>query len=401
MISLLSTTAPLYEWLVRPITPHEFEQRFFQRDLCVVSRGSPNYYDELLSLETLDEILASGSIQYPDVTLVQSGREISQSEYADGVGKIDPLRTGQLFADGATIIFNQCHTRVPSLTRFCAALADAFSSKIQTNVYLTPQNAEGFKPHFDSHDVFVLQIAGSKHWRIYDAPVTLPLRGEHFDAKREAIGEVKQEFVLQAGDMAYLPRGMVHAAKSSSESSLHITTGLLAFTWADLFVQAVAEAAVADVSLREHLPLGFGRADYPEALKTSLYQEKLTTLWAHMVSSRPFTQLMDEVVSRHRPVVNNMLTQISHLATGLTLRSEIRSRQEWSVSEEDAACVLDCHEKRLRFPKFLTPAVEFLQRTRRCRISEIPDCVDDDGKMTLVKRLIKEGIVECLDVGSH
>jgi ribosomal protein L16 Arg81 hydroxylase len=32
----------------------------------------------------------------------------------------------------------------------------------QTNIYLSPPNAQGFGTHFDSHDVFVLQVAGSK-----------------------------------------------------------------------------------------------------------------------------------------------------------------------------------------------------------------------------------------------
>ena len=43
------------------------------------------------------------------------------------------------------------------------------------NVYVTPANSVGFVSHFDSHDVFVLQLYGSKNWRVYDhPPVILP-----------------------------------------------------------------------------------------------------------------------------------------------------------------------------------------------------------------------------------
>ena len=38
----------------------------------------------------------------------------------------------------------------------------------------------GFKAHFDTHDVFVLQIEGCKRWTLYDTPIELPLRGQEY-----------------------------------------------------------------------------------------------------------------------------------------------------------------------------------------------------------------------------
>jgi len=40
-----------------------------------------------------------------------------------------------------------------------------------------------------------------------------------------------------------------------------------------LLLHAVADAAQADVGLREHLPIGFGRAEFPEAERSRLFHD--------------------------------------------------------------------------------------------------------------------------------
>ena len=39
---------------------------------------------------------------------------------------------------------------------------------VQINAYITPPQNRGFAAHYDVHDVFVLQIAGRKTWRIHE-----------------------------------------------------------------------------------------------------------------------------------------------------------------------------------------------------------------------------------------
>jgi lysine-specific demethylase/histidyl-hydroxylase NO66 len=33
--------------------------------------------------------------------------------------------------------------------------------------YLTPPNTQGFAPHYDDIEAFILQLEGKKHWRLY------------------------------------------------------------------------------------------------------------------------------------------------------------------------------------------------------------------------------------------
>ena len=180
--------------------------------------------------------IATHRIAHPEVTLVSSDREILTSEYVDEDSRIDPLSVGQLFSQGATVIFTHLHRRVQSLARLAVDLQGACSAPIQTNVYLTPSGAQGFPPHWDTHDVFVLQVFGRKKWTIYDTKIALPLRGQSFDHELHHAGAVTAEFELAAGDLAYIPRGLIHSAKSSDEPSLHVTVGVLAMTWAELLL---------------------------------------------------------------------------------------------------------------------------------------------------------------------
>jgi len=39
---------------------------------------------------------------------------------------------------------------------------------VGANVYLTPAGTQGFAPHFDDVEVFMLQLEGKKRWRLYE-----------------------------------------------------------------------------------------------------------------------------------------------------------------------------------------------------------------------------------------
>ena len=91
---------------------------------------------------------------------------------------------------------------------------------------------KGFAPHWDDVDVFVLQLEGSKRWRVFAPPTEeqeLPRHsskdfGGPAALKRAGYEAACLDVVLERGDVLYLPRGFVHEAISSAEeASLHLT----------------------------------------------------------------------------------------------------------------------------------------------------------------------------------
>src|SRR5205085_2944126 len=158
---------------------------------------------------------------------------------------------------GGTLVLDQLHHQNPKLGMLCRFLGPEFGHRFQTNLYLTPANGKGFTPHWDNHDVFILQVVGSKHWHIEKERRCLPVKGEVIaENDRELRGELLS-FTLEQGDLIYIPRGFVHAAECGSDPSLHITLGVTAIFLEDLLQAAVKAIALRDSGLRAALPLGF------------------------------------------------------------------------------------------------------------------------------------------------
>jgi hypothetical protein len=396
---VLQPGSQTFDWLIHPVSAQEFERTYYEQRVLVVHRDDHAYYRELLSVEDLDRVLATHVVHHPDVQMTQLDKEIPLTEYANAAGIVDPLRAARLFTEGATLIFQHLHTRVPALAHLCAELSRTFSSRMQTNIYFTPPRAQGFKPHWDTHDVFVLQVAGSKSWSIFDTKIPLPLLGQKFDPEKDKPGEVSQEFELQAGDMVYIPRGVMHAARSTELPSLHVTAGLMAYTWADFFVQAVAGAGLADAALRENLPLGFSLPAFPAEEKARLVREKLQRVAAFVDTAPPFSYFAQEVLSHNRPSFVNLLGQASRLreiALSSTLR--LRPGAAWHFEEKDERSVLRFYGNQVELPRFVSPALTFALNAGTFKVGEMPDCVDGEGKLTLARRLVKEGLFECVDL---
>jgi ribosomal protein L16 Arg81 hydroxylase len=390
-----SAPADPFAWLIHPLQRDAFEARYYQREVHVLHRDDPGYYTRLLALEDLDRVLATHLVSHPEVTLVRNDREIQRQEFVLDDGRVDARRAAKLFGEGATIVFTHLHARIPALGGLCASLEQALSSSVQTNVYLTPPRAQGFAPHWDTHDVFVLQVSGVKSWTIYDTKIPLPLRGQHFDRRLHEPGEATLEFDLHPGDFAYIPRGAMHSARSSEQASLHITTGLLMHQWADLLLQGVAAAAVEDAGLRESLPLGWAHPDRGFAL-SELYAAKVARLVKQLATlPAPFGQLQTELTGASRSPVSGLLRR-TLLASELRASSVVRVSPVagWALHEDGEHCYLRSNGVELRLPSRVLPALRFFDEHTVCSVGTLPNCVDEQGTLVLVRRLINEGFLE-------
>ena len=383
-----------YAWLLDPLPAAEFERDYYERRLLHVRREPSPYYAELLSAADLDVVLGAHAPGHRDVSLVRGDGEVAPREYANDAGRVRPLDVARHFDDGATVIFNQLQRRVPALAKLCAALGRRFSSRVQTNAYLTPPGAQGFAPHWDTHDVFVLQVSGAKRWSIHDTPVRLPLRGQRFEPGAP-VGEVHDEFELGPGSAVYLPRGLVHSARSTDRASLHVTLGLTAFTWAEFLVESVAAAALEEESLRRNLPRGFAGEGFPAAERERLFDEKLAFVRSRFDPAAVWRRLSDEVLAAGAPLFTDLFSQRLD-AEPLTLRSRVRRRAGLltEAAQEGGTCVVRFAGRELRLPAGAWPALRFATTADEFAAADLPDCLDADGKLTLVTRLVREGILQ-------
>ncbi|ADU47053.1 cupin domain-containing protein [Intrasporangium calvum] len=228
-------------------------------------------FEDLFSLEAVDELVSRRGLRTPFVRVAKNGQTLPDSAFTAGGGvgagiadQVSDDKLLRLFADGATIVLQGLHRTWAPVSDFVAALAEDLGHPVQANAYVTPRQSQGFNDHYDVHDVFVLQVAGEKHWRIR-LPVHLwPTRDQPWTAYRERVGQAAAEpplldVTLRAGDCLYLPRGFLHSATATEEVSAHLTLGVHTWTRAHLAEALVAEAmhALVDAeSERAPLPLG-------------------------------------------------------------------------------------------------------------------------------------------------
>ena len=98
------------------------------------------------------------------------------------------------------------------------ALEKVFDQELSVNVYHSGPKAEALNQHYDTYDVFVLQLEGEKTWTIQE------------DGKAEDLSSITswKTITMREGDLLYVPKGIFHAAQTAEgcDVSTHVTIGL-------------------------------------------------------------------------------------------------------------------------------------------------------------------------------
>lgn len=327
-------------WLIGPISHAEFFDRYYEREALIVPRDEPDRFAPLLSISHIDGLIASADLRSHTIDLADASRELNREQWVMEGGAVDRAVIAHQHALGATVILQQLHQSDPDLAAFCRAMEQTFSCHVQTNIYLTPPSAQGFHTHYDNHDVFVLQVEGEKRWRLYGTPVTTPYRGEGFERGKYDQGEVTGEFVMKAGDCAYIPRGLMHDASTSGDGpSLHVTCGLIVKTWAEVVLEAVSEVAVNEPEFRRSLPPGYAHRDFDRTQAEAIFAKLMKILPERAQMDGAFDLMVDGFIrSRDTDIAGAVVSGARPLDPGQTY--VLKPIIPWRLAEDGDALVL-------------------------------------------------------------
>jgi ribosomal protein L16 Arg81 hydroxylase len=386
-----------FDAIIAPHTRAEFFERFWEKKPLVIRRNDPTYYGDLLTLRSLDRVLTSHTLTQSSAFIANARNPVEPKDYTFQDGTVDLARLYQKFADGGTIGFNQLHTFVPRLHDLCRSLERELSCRFQTNIYMTPAGSQGFPPHYDSHDVFILQVHGTKHWQIFDTPIELPFRGQPFKRDATPVGAVTMELDLHPGDMLYLPRGMMHDAQTREGETLHITVGALATTWTELLLEAVAKCALGDPELRRSLPPGYARTQFDRTEARATFRHLLRRVAETADADDALDHFADDLVSTRTALLEGQLEQVLSLGT-LELDDRVGARPNllYRHREQDGQFIVSCYGAEMRLPAHAAEPARFALDTADFRVRDLPGELDDAGKLVLIKRLVREGMVRAL-----
>jgi 50S ribosomal protein L16 3-hydroxylase len=197
----MNVTKPLT--LLGGLTPAEFMQRHWQRKPLLVRQAIP-HFSPLLSRSELFDLAAQDGVES---RLVQ-GDDGGQRAWHMQRGPFKRRAIPKLSARDWTLLVQGVDLHDDGVADLMQKFRFVPDARLDDVMISYASDGGGVGPHFDSYDVFLLQAHGQRRWRI-GRQKDLSLRPD-LPLKVLAHFKPEQEFVLNPGDMLYLPPRYAH-----------------------------------------------------------------------------------------------------------------------------------------------------------------------------------------------
>ncbi|MEV0679553.1 cupin domain-containing protein [Actinosynnema sp. NPDC050436] len=250
-------TFPTLADLVAPVEVSQFfaavQGRTHQR-----FPGRAGRFADLLPWSEVNRVLRQYPLEHPRLRLAQGGEIVPAHTYTDVVesrqppSRLVPAAFAEKMRGGATLVMDSVHELFDRVGELTSALEHELRERVRANLYAGWGKTHGFDVHWDDHDVLIVQVSGRKRWRLHGATRVAPLRRD-VELPTPPTSEPLDDFVLEDGDVLYVPRGHWHDVSALGEESLHLTIGFNRATGVDL-VAWLADRLRADEAFRVDLP---------------------------------------------------------------------------------------------------------------------------------------------------
>lgn len=381
--------------LLEPFSLSEFHDAYYEKKPLLIKRQSPVFYQHLVTLDDINARLGEGALSSAAVRLARDGKEMDARDFSCQSSSFnshwanDTVNKDTLFArfyEGYTVILMEYEQYSGAMLRLRHDIERTFHASVLGHVYLTPRNAQGFIPHWDTHDTFILQFTGTKEWTIYDSPIVLPTSRQRTYPGSWTRVEPSLTATLEPGDLLYMPRGFVHEARSQGSVSGHVTIGLHTSTYADL-LRTIADNAHADAWLRKSLPVSFQNvASNDEFLSHVRRFFENADLPAYL------ERMHSDFAGERLPDTTDRLAdyvKLPHLGADSRLR--MRSVVCHELANGGEQVELTFHGKSLRFPAAAAESIRFMVGAHEFGVGALPGSGEDN--LVLCSTLVREGFL--------
>jgi ribosomal protein L16 Arg81 hydroxylase len=354
---------------------------------------------DILSVADMDDIVHQEGMRPTLLRMLGQGTGVAGSSMTR---RLDLRREGKTIEDalapekvyahfqaGKTLIHAGLNHTRPNLRRLCAILTEKFAAPSEAVAYLTPAGQQGARAHSDPSDVYVIQLEGTKHWRVWATPESRRL-GVDRDYDIAELGQPVMDVSLRPGDVLYVPFGTPHVAAAEEQVSLHVTVVALARTWSQLLLPMLEQVLDAHEEFWSAPYAGDDRATLTAALHDRVdalikhlgHADLVTALDARLSAGRGY----EGVAQRHffAETAAADLIDEQTLVAGVPGASTVHE-----VSQGTA--LVTVHGNKLRMPDSTASALAAAASARPFRAG---DFLPDDGaerSLASVKQLIRLG----------
>jgi len=277
--------------------------------------GAVDGVGALFSWDKMNDLLARPKLwDSRTIEMALNHKMIPPAEYMHpGVSRLgeqvlrpNRQRMSALLQQGATIVLDFLEGIDPEVTAYTRCLERLTGTNTSCNAFCSWQKVPGYGSHFDTMDVFAVQIEGEKTWNLYEGrfpeATDVPgLRSPDFKPEQlqEMRGAVVETVTMRPGDFLYIPRGQFHDALASDQASLHLSFGAthsVGFT----VVQMLATELQRDPYFRRKIPHFEDRQEMAgylgglgQALNKALNDPRFADFVADYMKSRTFEKVGD------------------------------------------------------------------------------------------------------------
>lgn len=386
--------------LISPIDLDTFFNEYWEQKPLIISRNQANYYQDLLSVEDLDSILQYSKLKPPEIRVVKNQQDFLPDRYIKADGSLNLNQLYKAYHEDHTLIINGLQSYWKPLAIYTQKLQNFFNYGVIANLYLSPKDSKGLSPHYDTHDVFVLQVDGSKEWQVHQCFEPVPLLGSFQPVIPDnSLPKLLHSVCLQAGDLLYLPRGFVHHAATKECFSLHLTLGIYPTQWLDLMVNALTTLAFKHQNLRQALPVGF--LDHPEMLAEIKEQfNQLLQIFVREGSVEDAIALIeDQFIHKITPIPDGHFRQVNQVDE-ITLDTLVKKRQgmRCRLVKKGFSVSIQFPGNSINGGLYYREAMEFVIAQKEAFTAKmLPDSLKEEQKIQFISRLIRGGLLTIQD----
>jgi ribosomal protein L16 Arg81 hydroxylase len=254
------------------LTRAEWRARYHERE-PYLSRGALT--ERPIGWSDIDQMLHTIEPGLPIMRMFQNG-QLPDDAYIQDISdpgrtrrKLNKARFYEYLGNGATLQINWLEQHLLAAKRLCLEIGRFAGTHTSGNAYMSFTGAGSFGHHWDTHDVFVIQLIGRKRWKIFNPTFPHPLTFQTHDRSGHTPpAEPAIDLVLEEGDIMYLPRGWWHHVIPLDTGSFHLAVGSYEPSLFDYIVQTSAKFLEQQLDARR----AFTPETYREALARLMYQ---------------------------------------------------------------------------------------------------------------------------------
>lgn len=229
--------------LLGNISPAEFMKKYWQRKPLLIRQAFKNFQLPI-SIAELKKLATQDDVESRFISRYQGNWQLKKGPIA---------RVPSMKQNDWTLLVQSVdlhHDAISSMAQSFRFIPDARFDDVMISL---ASLGGGVGPHFDTYDVFLLQGHGKRRWRISQQKdqtliPDLPCRIlQNF--------QVEQEWVLEPGDMLYLPPQCAHDGIAETDNCVTISFGFRTLSMANM-VRGIFEAAADQVSINSGLGSG-------------------------------------------------------------------------------------------------------------------------------------------------